>query len=122
MALPAVAAAVMRRCVPAAVVLIGSLTPLVGVGPAWSSPTTAPSAGSAAEELTGARTAYGDAVKAVELIGAQRERLAAPSARSSAGSSRGRLRRPTEPLSPPTTQGTCHVWQQRRDTRSTRRS
>jgi cell wall-associated NlpC family hydrolase len=88
MALPAVAAAVMRRCVPAAVVLIGSVTPLVTVGPAWSSPTTAPSAGSAAEELTGARTAYGDAVKAVELIGAQRERLAASAQRATLAAER----------------------------------
>jgi cell wall-associated NlpC family hydrolase len=77
MALPAVAASVIRSCVPAAVVLIGSVTPLVAVAPAWSSPTTAPSAGSAAEALTDARTVYGDAVRAVELIGAQRERLAA---------------------------------------------
>nr|MCW2728368.1 peptidase [Aeromicrobium sp.] len=76
MAMPTPTAAIVRRCAPAVALLIGSVVPLVGAGPAWSSPAAASSTASAAEALTEARAAYGDAVKAVELIGAQGDRLA----------------------------------------------
>lgn len=77
MAMPARTAVVVRRCAPAAALLIGSVGPLIGVGAAWSSPAPASSTVSAAQALTDSRTAYGDAVKAVELVGAQSDRLAA---------------------------------------------
>lgn len=75
MALPALTAAMWRRCAPATALLLGLVAPLVGAGPAWSSTPAASSTASAAEALTDARNAYGDAVKAVELIGAQTDRL-----------------------------------------------
>jgi murein DD-endopeptidase MepM/ murein hydrolase activator NlpD len=84
MVLPLTAAA-MRRCVPAAALLLGCVTPLVASGPAWASTassatlsaTARASTSSAAEELTDARAVYGTAVMAVGLIGAQSDRLAA---------------------------------------------
>lgn len=76
MALPDLTFVVMRRRAVAATLLLGCLAPVALAGPAWSSSSQSGSAAASTKALTEARQAYGDAVKAVELIGAQSDRLA----------------------------------------------
>lgn len=77
MALPDLPLGAVRRCAVAAVLSFGFVAPVVVTGPAWSTSSSASSASAttAARTLTEARTSYGDAVKAVELIGGQSDRL-----------------------------------------------